>query len=236
MHNNVAKLQNLLTKTLTARMCLFSRKFPVKVQHNFNQCTCQESIIEIHPEILPFKQHSIDLILSAGPLMFTNDVPGVLKQWFSALKPGGIFMAAFFGEDTLKELKDCFLEAEEKLRTPHELRFFPTIATKDAGMLMQRAGFHLPTADRTRHVFQVASLAELLNVLKALGGNILHNRSSTALTKEFLNLVEANYRKRYAIEANLNVTIDIVCMTGWAIERYADERIHQQTPKSIGYL
>jgi hypothetical protein len=33
-----------------------------------------------------------------------------------------------------------------------------------------------------------------------------------------------------------NVTIDIVCMTGWAIERYAEERIQQDTPKTIGFL
>ncbi len=215
----------------------------MQAQHNFNQCLVQglvqESIytlsLELHPEAIPFKPQSLDLILSAGPLMFTNDIPGLLKQWYTALNPGGIFMAAFFGEESLKELKDCFLEAEEKLRIPHELHFSPTIATKDAGMLMQRAGFHLPTADRTRHVLQAASLTELLNVLKALGGNILHKRSSTALTKEFLNVVEANYRKRYADDAKLNVTIDIICMTGWAIERYLDERIQQQTVKSIGY-
>jgi SAM-dependent methyltransferase len=235
-HSSVAKLQNLLSETLFDRLSLFSRKFHVTAHHNFSQCFVQDSIIEIDPEVIPFQQKGIDLVLSAGPLMFTNDIPGVLKQWYAALKSGGIFMAVFFGEDSLKELKDCFFIAEEKLCIPHALRFFPTIATKDAGMLMQRAGFHLPTADRTRHILQVANLSELLSSLKALGGNILFERSSTALSKEFLKVVEDEYHKRYANEARLNVTIDIIFMSGWAIERYADERIHQQTPKNIGYL
>ncbi len=235
-HPNVIQLQNLLTETLQQRLHFFSRKFPSQAHHDFSGCKAQENLIEIDPETLPFKQHSIDLAISSGPLMATNDIPGVLKQWYAALKPGGVFMASFFGEDTLTELKHCFLNVEEALSLPHCLRFFPTIATKDAGMLLQRAGFHLPTADRTRHTFQVECLAELLKVLKALGGNILHSRSSAALTKEFLKAVEAEYIKRYSCGDKLNVTVDIVCMTGWAIERYAEERIQQNTQKNIGYL
>jgi hypothetical protein len=168
--------------------------------------------------------------------MFTNDIPGVLKQWYASLKPGGVFMASFVGEDSLMELKECFLNAEEAMGLPHYLRFFPTIATKDAGMLMQRAGFHLPTADRTRHIFQVGSLSELLSILKAMGGNVLYDRSNAALTKKFLKAVEEDCFKRYSSEGQLNVTIDIVCMTGWAIERYAEERIQQDTPKTIGFI
>ena len=167
--------------------------------------------------------------------MFTNDIPGVLKQWYAALKPGGVFMASFFGEDTLLELKNCFLKIEDALKLPHYLRFFPTIATKDAGMLLQRAGFYLPTADRTRHVLQVKNMTELLSVLKAMGGNILHGRSAV-LTKKFLKAVEAEYIEHYSSKGQLNITVDIVCMTGWAIESYAEERIQQKTQKNIGYL
>lgn len=232
----VIRLQNLLTETVQQRLHFFSRKFLSQVHHDFSGCRAEKNLIEIHPETLPFKHHSLDLVISSGPLMFTNDIPGVLKQWYAALNPGGVFMAAFFGEDTLMELKNCFLKVEEALKLPHYLRFFPTIATKDAGVLLQRAGFYLPTSDRTRHVFQIECLRELLNVLKALGGNILHNRSDTVLTKEFLKSVEEKYIEQYSSKGRLNVTIDIVCMTGWAIERYAEERLQQNTPKNIGYL
>ncbi len=59
---------------------------------------------------------------------------------------------------------------------------------------------------------------------------------NSLLGKEFLKLVAAEYGKRYAVGDKLNVTIDVICITGWAVERYADERIQQQTPKQIGYL
>lgn len=235
-HPNVAKLQNLLTETMQQRLHFFSREFSSQVQHTLSECEIHGNFIEINPEALPFKHHSLDLVINSGPIMFTNDIPGVLKQWYAALKPGGVFMASFFGEDTLIELKKCFLKAEEALNLPHYLRFFPTIATKDAGILLQRAGFHLPTADRTRWVFQVECVKELLNILKAMGGNILHNRSDTGLTKEFLKAVEEEYIEHYSSKGKLNVTVDIVFMTGWAIERYAEERLQQNAPKTIGYL
>lgn len=233
---HVVHLQNLLTETLQQRLHFFSRKFLSQIQHTFLGCEVLENFIKIDPETLPFKSYSADLIMSAGPLMLTNDIPGVLKQWYATLKPGGVFMASFFGEDTLRELKDCFLRAEEKLKLSHCLRFFPTVATKDAGMLLQRAGFHLSTADRTRCILQVKNLDELLSILKAMGGNILHNRSRAQLSKEFLKAIEVEYIEHYSSKEKLNVTIDIVCMTGWAIERYAEERLQQSTPKNIGYL
>ena len=231
----VIKLQGLLDEILQERISLFSRTFPIKVIHDFSVCHLQDSTIQIDPELIPFKTHSLDLALSSGPLMFTNDIPGVLKQWYAALKPGGVFMAAFFGEESLIELKECFFKAEEKLQISHELRFFPTIATKDAGLLVQRAGFHSPTADKTRLTLHAKNLTDLLHTLKALGGNILHERSRSSISKKFLNTVESEYHKSYSDESGLRVTVDIVCMTGWAIERCANELINQQTPK-IGYL
>lgn len=237
----VLNFQGLLIKTLQERLQLFSRKFPIQVFHRIGSSSQAQfgnlkSIIATDLELLPFKNQSIDLALSPGPLTITNDIPGVLKQWYAALKPGGVFMASFLGEDSLKELKECFLSTEEALKLPHSLRFFPTVATKDAGMLAQRAGFHLPTADKTRHTFCVRNFKELLKILKATGGNILHDKSSQPLSRQFLQLAEENYQSKYASQNGLNVTVDIVCMTGWAIERYADERIQQHKQKTLGYL
>ena len=222
-HINVMKLQVLLNEVLEERLDLFSRNFSVKIIHDFMGCHLQNWNIQTGPELIPFKQNSLDLILSAGPLMFTNDVPGVLRQWCTALKPGGVFMAALLGEESLIELKECFFRAEEKLQMLHTARFLPTIATKDAGMLMQRAGFYLPTSDKTCITFKAEGLKDILQSLKAMGGNILYDRSKLGLSKEFLHLVESEYIKNYSDNSGLNVTVDIVCMTGWAIERYAEE-------------
>lgn len=232
----VLKLQFLLNDILEDRLKLFSRNFSLKVVHDFKECRIQEFRVAIDPELIPFQLHSFDLILSSGPLMFTNDIPGVLRQWYASLRSGGVFMATFFGEETLIELKECFFRVEEELHIPHAVRFLPTIATKDAGRLMQRAGFYLPTSDKTRLTLSFDKLANILEILKAMGGNILHDRSKQGLSKKFLQLVESEYNKRYSDSSGLKVTVDIVCMTGWAIERYAEERINQQISKTLGYI
>lgn len=172
-HSAVASLQNLLTSSLEQRLRLFSKPFASAIWHEFRGCRIKNNSLVINPDIIPFKESCFDLICSAGPFMYTNDIPGTLSQWHRSLKADGMFFASFVGENSLIELKNCFFNMEEKFSLCHQLRFLPTIATKDAGMLMQRAGFNMPTADCNRHIFQIDTLMELLGILRAFGGNIL---------------------------------------------------------------
>ena len=45
-------------------------------------------------EALPFRDASLDLVVSALALQFVNDLPGTLIQIRRALKPDGLFLAA----------------------------------------------------------------------------------------------------------------------------------------------
>ena len=63
-------------------------------------------------ELLPFAPASFDLIVSNLGLHWVNDLPGALLQIKNALKPGGLFIAALIGGDSLYELRTCLMEAE----------------------------------------------------------------------------------------------------------------------------
>ena len=52
-------------------------------------------------EALPFKPESFDLIINLLTLHAVNEVPQVLAKTRSLLKPDGLFLAAFFGGETL---------------------------------------------------------------------------------------------------------------------------------------
>ena len=56
-------------------------------------------------EALPFADGSFDLITSILSLHSVNDLPGTLLQIRRVLRPDGLFVAALFGGETLKELK-----------------------------------------------------------------------------------------------------------------------------------
>ena len=55
-------------------------------------------------EFLPFTEGAFDLIFSNLHLHWTNDLPGSLLEICRALKPDGLFLAAIFGGETLREL------------------------------------------------------------------------------------------------------------------------------------
>src|SRR3954466_9294636 len=77
-------------------------------------------------EALPFRDGSLDLVVSALSLQFVNDLPGALIQIRRALKPDGLFLAAMLGGDTLTELRQSFAEAESQIEggvSPHVAPF-----------------------------------------------------------------------------------------------------------------
>src|SRR5216684_552945 len=66
---------------------------------------CARSLaIGADEEALPFRDASLDLLVSALSLQFVNDLPGTLIQIRRALKPDGLFLAAMIGGDSLAEL------------------------------------------------------------------------------------------------------------------------------------
>src|SRR3954468_2488392 len=103
-------------------------------------------------ELLPLKPESIDLAISALALQFVNDLPGVLAQIRRALKPDGLLLAAMVGGDTLAELRQSFAAAEAELEGGISPRVAPFAGLRDAGALLQRAGFALPVTDVDRVV------------------------------------------------------------------------------------
>src|SRR5947209_245442 len=95
-------------------------------------------------EILPFRDASLDLVVSALALQFVNDLPGTLIQIRRALRPDGLLLAALAGGDTLIELRQAFAAAEAEIDHGISPRVIPFADVRDIGALVQRAGFALP--------------------------------------------------------------------------------------------
>ena len=118
-------------------------------------CELSEAMIRQAPrpavvadaEFLPFAEGRFDLIFSNLDLHWTNDLPGALVQIARSLKPDGLFLAALFGGETLRELRDVLMRAEVEVTGGASPRVSPFAELRDAGGLLQRAGFALPVAD-----------------------------------------------------------------------------------------
>ena len=95
----------------------------------------------VDEEFIPFSKQSFDLVLSSGSFHWVNDAPGSLIQIRNIIRPDGLILINFFGGRTLCELRYCLVSAEEQIRGGVTQRVSPFADVKDAGQLMQRAGF-----------------------------------------------------------------------------------------------
>ena len=169
-------------------------------------------------EALPFADASLDLVVSALALQSVNDLPGTLVQVRRALKPDGYFLAALLGGDSLSELRQSFAAAEADIEGGVSPRVAPFVDARDAGALLQRAGFALPVADVDRITVRYASVFDLMADLRRMGAtNPLAERRRTPLRRATLMRMAETYVARFAdADGRVRASFDIVWLAGWA--------------------
>ena len=169
-------------------------------------------------EALPFRDASLDLVVSALTLQHVNDLPGTLIQIRRALKPDGLFLAAMVGGESLAELRAAFAEAEAEVEGGVSPRVAPFADLRDLGTLLQRAGFALPVTDVDRITVRYASPLALMHDLRRMGaGNALTERRRTPLRRATLRRLLEIYGERFADpDGRIRATFEIVWLSGWA--------------------
>jgi NADH dehydrogenase [ubiquinone] 1 alpha subcomplex assembly factor 5 len=169
--------------------------------------------VQTDEDRLPFPPASFDLIVSAGALDTVNDLPGALAQIRRALRPDGLFLAAFVGAGSLPRLRAAMLAAEETASP----RIHPQIDVRAAGDLLTRAGFALPVADSETLTVRFPSLASLVSDLRAMGAtNILAERSRRPIGRAGLAAATAAFAEQAEPDGKVAERFEIVHMSGWA--------------------
>src|SRR5580704_2267803 len=179
---------------------------------------CAGPVVVADEEHLPFRDASLDLVVSELALQFVNDLPGALVQIRRALKPDGLFLAALVGGDTLNELRQAFAAAEAEIEGGISPRVLPFADLRDLGALLQRAGFALPVTDVDRLTVRYASPLALMHELRRMGAsNPLVDRSRRPLRRATLARMLEIYAQRFAdADGRIRATFEIVYLSGWA--------------------
>jgi SAM-dependent methyltransferase len=169
-------------------------------------------------EALPFRDASLDLVVSALALQFVNDLPGTLIQIRRALKPDGLFLAALVGGDTLTELRRAFAAAEAEIEDGISPHVAPFADLREIGTLLQRAGFALPVTDIDRLTVRYASPFDLMHDLRRMGAtNPLIERRRRPLKRATLMRMVEIYAERFSdADGRIRATFEIVWLSGWA--------------------
>jgi SAM-dependent methyltransferase len=174
--------------------------------------------VVLDEERLPFAAGSLDLVVSALGLHWTNDVVGALIQIRQALKPDGLFVGALLGGETLTELRQSLVAAESEILGGAGQRVSPFADMRDAAGLLQRAGFALPVADLDKVRVTYAHPLKLLSDLRQMGEtSVLAGRHPRALTRALLARACAIYVEQFGdADGRVAATFEIITLTGWA--------------------
>lgn len=169
-------------------------------------------------EFLPFTPGRFDLALSVLGLSAVNDLPGTLVQLRHALKPNGLLLAMVYGGQTLRELRDVLTRATLEVEGGAAAYIWPFVDVRNAGGLLQRAGFALPVVDSETVTVSYEHLFALMRDLRGMGeGNALvTRRRHFAKRSVFLRAAEL-YQQDYAdSEGRITATFELVTLTAWS--------------------
>ncbi len=165
---------------------------------------------------MKLEPNSTDLVFAPFGLHWANDLPGVLIQLHQAIKPDGLLMAILPGPDTLHELRDALLTAESDVTGGAAMRVDPFTDIRDAGELLQRAGYALPVIDRDNLTVRYNTPIDLISDLRKMGANGQLSASSPPLNREIIGRLLSAYAERYSDDdERLRATFSLISMSGW---------------------
>ena len=169
-------------------------------------------------EWLPFAPASLDLVLSNLSLHWVNDLPGALAQIRAALRPDGLLLASLLGGRTLAELRECLIAAEAEITGGARPRVSPFVELRDAGALLQRAGFALPVADADLLTVTWPDALALMRDLRGMGeSNALVGRARGFTRRDVLLRAAALYAERFVEPGGrVRASFEIVTLTAWS--------------------
>lgn len=169
------------------------------------------------PENIGLTENTADLVIAPLTLHWSNDLPGSLIQLRRILRPDGLLLATLPGVDTLHELRDSFLKAESDITSGAAQRMDAFTDIRDAGALMQRAGFALPVVDQELVTVRYDSAFDLIRDLRSFGATYHPEQSNRPpLTRAVMAKMAEHYSDNHSdADGRIRATFSFVSMSGW---------------------
>lgn len=179
--------------------------------------------IVMDEEFLPFKDESLDIVVSSLSLHWVNDLPGCFRQVHNALKKDGVFLGCLFGGDTLFELRVSLQLAEQEKEGGLAAHVSPFTSVQDLGNLLNRAGFSMLTLDIDEMVITYPSIKELMYDLKGMAENNCAWSRKNFLRRSTIERADEIYKEMYGNDKGVPATFQVIYFIGW--------RPHPSQPK-----
>jgi malonyl-CoA O-methyltransferase len=159
---------------------------------------------------LPLRANSIDMAWSSLALQWVDDLEATFRGVHRVMKPGGLFLFASFGPDTLKELR----AASSGVDGHHHVNHF--VDMHDVGDALVHAGFSHPVMEMEHLTLTYDELVGLMRDLKAIGAHTVKQDARNGLMgKAAWRRLTENY-ERFRQDGRLPATYEVVYGHAWA--------------------
>jgi len=160
-------------------------------------------------ESLPFADNTFDLIFSSLSMQWCNNLNAAFLEARRVLKPGGLFVFATFGPDTLKELRSSWASIDD---ANHVNQF---IDMHDIGDALLHDQFAEPVMEAEIITVTYDSVDEIMHDLKAIGASVTVQQSREGLGgKSMLQRLRKNY-EQFRKNNLLPVSYEVIYGHAW---------------------
>ncbi|MEQ8937511.1 MAG: malonyl-ACP O-methyltransferase BioC [Gammaproteobacteria bacterium] len=179
---------------------------------------------------LPFQTAQFDMIFSSLMLQWCSNLDEVFTELAGLLKPGGLFIFASLGPDTLKELRECWRRVDDDV---HVNTF---IDMHDIGDALIRSGLSEPVLGVEHIKLLYDDATTLMRELKGIGARNANTGQRTTLTgKQRLQQVLAHYES-FRSDGKLPATYEAIYGHCWKSATVRDTGHQQELVVSLDGL
>ncbi|HBO85151.1 MAG: hypothetical protein A2073_07290 [Deltaproteobacteria bacterium GWC2_42_11] len=180
------------------------------------------SLITHHPslfltadcEYLPYKDSTFDMLASSLTFQWLLHHGTVFSEAHRVLKKGGIFSFSMLGQNTLRELRMCYKEANAVSNKDGIPRFMSFPHKDEVCEQLEKTGFSGISAVVSPEVEEYPDMMGLLRVLKTIGaGNPFDSRVKNLSKGLILKKMSEIYGERFEAANGVYATYEVIFFT-----------------------
>ena len=156
-------------------------------------------------QALPMSDQSVDLLFCNLCLQWIDDLPSTFREFRRVLRPGGLLLCSTFGEQTLCELRQAFMAADEH---PHVMNFQSMM---QFGNALVAAGFQQSVIDREEMQHTYRDFNQLLRTIRSMGAtNAMHARRKGLTGRQRFSVAAKAYENYRNNDGHVFATWEII--------------------------
>ncbi len=154
-------------------------------------------------ESLPLQDNSVDCCVSNLALQWCNDLTTPLREIKRSLKPGGYLLFSTLTKGSLDEVQKSWAAVDDR---KHINDF---LTEEEIRTAIDNSGFQQQLFQTYTHTMLYSDIRTLLQGLKGVGANHVHQKDSQVATRKQLLAFKSNYESRRNADGMLPLTYKI---------------------------